>query len=96
MIRRRWVVFFCLVFIAILLLGNQGFRRTVRALRERARLARSLLALHAEHDRLMRELNLIQHDPSYVDYLVRKNLGYVGKGEIEYRLIPTEKTKDSK
>jgi cell division protein FtsB len=71
----------------LFLVGNQGFRELISSLRERHRVQKALAGLRAEHDRLTGELNRIQHDPSYTEYLIRKHLGYVRKGEVEYRLM---------
>ncbi|OGR90918.1 MAG: hypothetical protein A2992_01675 [Elusimicrobia bacterium RIFCSPLOWO2_01_FULL_59_12] len=74
-----------------LVFGNKGFRQWVSAYREKRRLDRTLTMLHGEHERLSRELAWIRQDPSYSEYLIRKNLGYVKKGEVEYQLIKKEK-----
>ena len=76
---------------ALCLFGNEGFRRLVAEMAEKRRVDKNLLNLRAEHDNLSRELTLIQQDPSYTEYLIRKNLGYVKKGEVEYRLIQAKK-----
>lgn len=60
-------------------------------IRDKQRLTIALARLRAEHDRLTREVAAIQHDPSYTEYLVRKHLGYVKKGEVEYRLMNSDK-----
>ena len=73
--------------VALLVFGNQGFRQLVVTLRETWRLEKVLAGLRSEHERLARELTWIQKDPSYTEYLIRKNLGYVKKGEVEYRLL---------
>ena len=76
---------------ALCLFGNEGFRRLVSEVAEKRRVDQNLLSLRAEHENLSRELALIQQDPSYTEYLIRKNLGYVKKGEVEYRLIQAKK-----
>lgn len=73
--------------VALLVLGNQGFRKWASAWREKRRLEKTLTALRSENERLTRELALIKQDPAYSEYLIRKNLGYVKKGEVEYRFI---------
>jgi cell division protein FtsB len=85
--RRRIVGWIGGGLVVLLVFGNQGFRQLVRAVGEKRRLEKALAALRSDHERLSRELEWIQHDPSYTEYLIRKNLGYVKKGEIEYRLI---------
>jgi cell division protein FtsB len=77
--------------VILLVFGNQGFRKLVETFRESRRLEKTLVALRAEHERLARELTWIQKDPSYIEFLIRKNLGFVKKGEIEYRLLRKEK-----
>jgi cell division protein FtsB len=59
--------------------------------RERNRLQRVLVQLRADHDALAREWSRIQQDPSFTEYLIRKNLGYVKKGEIEYQILKKDK-----
>jgi cell division protein FtsB len=71
----------------LLVFGNNGFRQLWNAWRETRRVEENLLRLHRDRERLARELAWIQKDPSYPEYLVRKNLGYVKKGEVEYRFI---------
>ena len=73
--------------VVLLVFGNQGARHLAVAVRENRRLEKALVSLRTEHDRLTRELTWIQKDPAYTEYLIRKNLGYVKKGEIEYRLL---------
>ena len=74
-------------FIVLVVFGNQGFRQLIGTVREKHRLENSLTTLRSDHERLSREVNWIQKDPSYSEYLIRKNLGYVKKGEVEYRFL---------
>jgi len=78
---------------ALFLFANAGFRDFVVRTREKTRLERSLIHLRADHQALEREWTQIQKDPSYTEYLIRKNLGYVKKGEVEYQIVkPKEKS----
>lgn len=77
--------------LAVYLFGNAGFRDMVTRSQDKIRLNKQLTRLRSEHDRLAKEWSLIQADPTYTEYLIRKNLGYVKKGEVEYRLL-TRKT----
>lgn len=79
---------------ALVLFGNRGFRRLVADWREKRRVERSLANLRADHGTLTRELARIRKDPAYSEYLIRKNLGYVKKGEYEYRFIKPEKKRE--
>ncbi len=78
-----------------LLFGNQGFRDWFARSREKRQLQQALAGLYADQERLKREWTLIQQDPSYTEYVIRKQLGYVKKGEVEYRLIRSQ-TPDSR
>jgi cell division protein FtsB len=82
--RRKLIMWIAAGGVIFLVFGNQGFRDMASNWQEKRRMEKSLVQLHAEHDRLARELLWIQKDPAYTEYLIRKNLGYVKKGEIEY------------
>ena len=71
--------------------GNAGFRSLVGRYRERRRLLQSVARLRADNQSLAQEWQRLQQDPSYMEYVIRKNLGYVKKGEVEYRWKPPEK-----
>jgi cell division protein FtsB len=90
--RRHWGWWAVGIVAAILLFANQGFRQMVRLLRERQRLRQSVASLRQENQRLAHELSLIQQDPDYAEYLIRRGLGYVKKGEVEYRFFRTDKS----
>ena len=72
---------------AFILFANEGFRNLVVRTRENGRLERLLTRLRSEHTVLSEEWTRIQKDPTYTEYLIRKNLGYVKKGEVEYRIL---------
>ena len=73
--------------VAFCLFGNQGFRRLAIEMLEKRRVQKALGTLRGEHERLIDEWTLIRQDPSYAEYWVRKQLGYIKKGEVEYRFI---------
>jgi len=78
---------------ASFLFANVGFRELVLRTREKRRMARNLGQLREDHQALSQEWTRIQTDPSYTEYLIRKNLGYVKKGEVEYQVMkPKEKS----
>jgi cell division protein FtsB len=77
--------------IALVVFGNQGFRKLISIWAEQRRLEKTLVTLRSDNERLARELHWIQSDPAYNEYLIRKNLGYVKKGEVEYRIIKSDK-----
>ena len=85
--QQRVILWVTVVLMALGLFGNEAFRVLVVQYHEQRRLQSNLINLRLEHDNLTREIKLIQQDPSYTEYLIRKNLGYVKKGEVEYRLL---------
>ena len=72
---------------AFFLFANEGFHNLLVRMRETRRLEQALVRLRADHAELSEEWNHIQKDPTYTEYLIRKNLGYVKKGEVEYRIL---------
>ena len=72
---------------AFILFANEGFHNLITRTRESRRLEHVLLRLRADHMSLSDEWARIQKDPSYTEYLIRRNLGYVKKGEVEYRIL---------
>jgi cell division protein FtsB len=85
---RRWIIGAAVTVVAFSLFGNDGFRRLVTFYGEKSRLQATIRRLRAEHFRLSQEVSLIRNDPAYSEYLVRKHLKYVKKGEVEYRVVP--------
>jgi cell division protein FtsB len=76
---------------AFVLFGNAGFRDWIARSREKKRMEQGLIRLRADHEALSKEWTQIQQDPSYTEYLIRKNLGYVKKGEVEYDILKKDK-----
>jgi cell division protein FtsB len=72
---------------AFFLFANAGFRDLVLRTREKWRTENRLAHLRADHAALGKEWTQIRQDPPYTEYLIRKNLGYVKKGEVEYRIL---------
>jgi cell division protein FtsB len=89
---KRWAWWIGVLLAILFLVGNQGFRQLLNRLREKRRVEQSLANLHLENQQLSHELSLLQQDPTYTEYLIRKDLGYVKKGEVEYRFL--KKTQD--
>ena len=71
---------------AALLFGNEGFRLLLTRHAEVRRERKMLAALQADNARFAKQWVEIQTNPAYTEYLIRKNLGYVKKDEVEYRV----------
>jgi len=68
--------------------GNQGFRSLVRNYLELRKLRGEIAALQDEQAHSAARLSLLHSGDSAVERLARRELGYVKKGEIEYRFPP--------
>lgn len=71
--------------------GNGGFRSLTRNWLELRRLNREIAALQAEEKELDARLKSLRSGDGPVERLARRELGYIKKGEIEYRFPPPEK-----
>lgn len=75
----------------IVFFGNGGFRSLTRNWIELRRLNREILALQREELELDGRLKALRAGDGPVERLARRELGYIKKGEIEYRFPPPEK-----
>lgn len=74
-----------------LFFGNGGFRSLVRNWRELRRLEREIAELDRQEKDLGARLAALRAGDGPVERLARRELGYIKKGEIEYRFPPPEK-----
>ncbi len=68
--------------------GNQGFRSLVGNWLELRRLRREIVSLQKEETRLAERLQALRGGDSALERMARKELGYIKKGEVEYRFTP--------
>lgn len=68
--------------------GNQGFRSLARNWFELRELRRELASLEEEQARLSERLKTLRSGDAALERLARKELGFIKKGEIEYRFPP--------
>ncbi len=71
--------------------GNGGFRSLTRNWLELRRLNREIIALKREEQELDVRLKALRSGDGPIERLARRELGYIKKGEIEYRFPPPEK-----
>ena len=83
--KKSWIYGAACLAAAFYLFANAGFRDLMSRTREKRRLERILVQLRVDHEVLAREWVRIQEDPSYTEYLIRRNLGYVKKGKSSIR-----------
>lgn len=74
-----------------LFFGNGGFRSLVHNWLELRRLNADLARLDREEKDLTAKLSALRAGDGPVERLARRELGYIKKGEIEYRFPPPEK-----
>ena len=68
-----------------LLLGPNGLRRLRELRTERQQLAENALLLMDGNRRLREEIDRLQHDPDYLEWIARKELQRVQPNEVVYR-----------
>lgn len=85
---KRWIKYILIAAIALFLFANQGFRNLVRNYMELRHLRKQRLHLKQEKVSIKKELDLLNTQNDYIEKVVRKELGLVKPGEIEYRFPP--------
>jgi len=73
--------------------GNQGFGSLVRNWLELRRLRREIVSLSGEEADLDRKLRLLRSGHGQLERAARRELGFIRKGEIEYRFEPPSREK---
>lgn len=87
----RWAYLAGGAFLTVLLLGNQGFRALVSNWMALRQLEGEIAGLKAEEERLQGRIEAVRSDDLVLERTVRKELGYLKPGEIEYRFPPPGK-----
>lgn len=86
--KRHWPRVLAVSVLVVVLLGNQGFRGLLRNWRELKSLRREIVTLEREEGRQARRLDGLKAGDGAIERLARRDLGYIRKGEIEYRFPP--------
>lgn len=74
--------------LVVVFFGNQGFRSLVRNYLELRRLRGELAQLREEEKRETERMRFVQSGDAALERLARRELGFIKKGEIEYRFPP--------
>ncbi|MEK7234686.1 MAG: septum formation initiator family protein [Elusimicrobiota bacterium] len=90
-VRARWGRLLAGAVLLFVFFGNGGFRSLMRNWLELRRLNGEILALNREELELDGRLKALRSGDGPVERLARRELGYIKKGEIEYRFPPPEK-----
>jgi len=80
---RMWLI---TIVVAVLILTlNRGFRDLVIRTIEYLKQKKELEAIKLRNANLRKEIYMLENDEWYIDYTIRKELGYLKPGEVEYR-----------
>jgi cell division protein FtsB len=74
--------------VLVSLFSHRGLYQTYRLRHERLRLEQENSRLAAENERLARTIDRLQHDPVFIQDLIRKDLNYVKKNDIIFQFPP--------
>jgi len=75
---------------AYAVLGDRGVLRIFQAQEQKQELEQKLVALQRQQQELKAEIERLQKDKSYWEYLARTKLGMVREGELIYHLPDLE------
>ncbi len=90
-IRAHWGRLLSGLALLLVFFGNGGFRSLTRNWLELRRLNAEIVSLEREEKELDGRLKAMRAGDGPVERLARRELGYIKKGEIEYRFPPPEK-----
>ncbi len=90
--REPWRRLLAAAALLLVFFGNAGFRSMVSNWLELRRLNREIVALDRDEKDLDTRLKALRAGDGGVERMARRDLGYIKKGEIEYRFPPPEKT----
>lgn len=89
--RAYWRRLLAAAALLLVFFGNAGFRSMVSNWLELRRLNREIAALDRDEKDLDARLKALRAGDGGVERMARRDLGYIKKGEIEYRFPPPEK-----
>ena len=89
--REHWPRLLASAVLLYVFFGNAGFRSMVGNWMELRRLRREIVALDRDEKDLDAKLKALRAGDGGIERAARRDLGYIKKGEIEYRFPPPEK-----
>lgn len=92
-VRARWKRFALTAGLMAVFFGNQGFRGLVHNYMELRGLEREIASLEKEERHHAERLKLLKSGDASIERMARRELGYVRKGEVEYRFPPPSSEK---
>jgi cell division protein FtsB len=91
--REHWPRLLAIAGLLYVFFGNAGFRSMVGNWMELRRLRNEISTLDRDEKDLDEKLKALRAGDGGVERAARRDLGYIKKGEIEYRFPPPEKKK---
>jgi len=64
---------------------NPNSWRLIKLIIEEHKVKKEITSLEKENDSLLKEIKRLETDPEYYGYVVRRELGMIKQGEIEFR-----------
>jgi cell division protein FtsB len=89
--REHWPRLLAATALLYVFFGNAGFRSMVSNWLELRRIKTEIVALDRDEKDLDAKLKALRAGDGGVERAARRDLGYIKKGEIEYRFPPPEK-----
>ncbi len=90
-VKERWARIAGIAIVLAVFFGNGGFRSLARNWFELRKLDKEISTLEREQLDLEGKLKAMRSGDGPVERLARRELGYIKKGEIEYRFPPPTK-----
>ena len=91
--REHWPRLLLTAALLAVFFGNQGFQSLVRNWLELRRLRGEISSLRSREADLDRSLRLLRSGHGQLERAARKELGFIKKGEVEYRFEPPSREK---
>ena len=93
-VKQHWTRLLAYGVLVVVIFGNQGFRGLLRNWIELRHLRREIAALEQKEASEAERLKALRSGGAPLERLARRELGYIRKGEIEYRFPPPVEEKN--
>lgn len=88
--RNKTIIIIFIVVAILVLVLNKGFWNLIKRKKELIKQKNKINQIKSENKQLKEEIPLLKKDKHHIEYSIRKDLGYIKKGEIEYRFKKTQ------
>ncbi|MEW6040615.1 MAG: septum formation initiator family protein [Elusimicrobiota bacterium] len=91
--KKKIITILIIVGAVLALTLNKGFRNLITRKIEEYKLQGQLKQIIAENKGIEQKIYWLKYDKRYIEYRIRRDLGYIKKGEKEYRISGEPKGK---